>query len=116
MAKIIHEFQLSLIQLRTHSNPKVLLEERKKLLLTILPKFTELVDTQQCANQKAWVNYIFTFEHPHFEEDVYVELGFESIAWRNPDPYQNPFVGDIILKNVQYVPVSPDQQLFPFCS
>ena len=116
MAKLIHEFELSLIQLRTHKNPKVLLEERKQILLAILPKQTELVDMQQCTNTKLYMSYIFVFEHPYFEEDTYVELEFKPIAWRNPDPYANPFVGDNILTNVSYVPVTPDQQLFSFCS
>jgi hypothetical protein len=118
MAKIIHEFQLSLIQLRTHKMPTVLLEERKQLLLAILPKYTELVDCHQLDNQKSWVNYVFTFQHPYFEVDTYVELELEPISWKNPKPlyYESPFLADTILKNVSYVPVTPDQQLFPFCS
>lgn len=116
MGKLIHDYQLSMVQLHT-ANPSLLLEERRQLLLTVLPKYTELVDIITQIRKANHTSFKFIFEHPHFEDDTEIELEFEHIIWKS-DPFSsyNEYVEADILKNVRYVPLTPNQQRLPFCT
>lgn len=116
MGKLIHEYNVIAFQSIRSRSTALLMEERRDLLLTILPKYTVLKEIEEFQSPNCSTNYIFIFDHPYFEDGTKIELEFETIAWRNPDLTQNPYMEGSILKNVQYTPFSPKQKLFPFCN
>ena len=81
-----HILGLSLYPGNTSPDFSDRLEERKKLLLTILPKGTEIVAIDKSHDITTLAQYFrFTLKHPFFKAGMTIELDEYRIAWPTED-------------------------------